>query len=91
MYVVVLIFLFPVHINILFFLEITCTFYTHNIYISYVGDHLFADVTVAKSSHRWRTALVLQELEEEVKALAHRDGRREIHVKRTDITCILCR
>ncbi len=35
----------------------------------YVGDHIFADVNVSKSSNRWRTALVLRELEGELAAL----------------------
>ncbi len=37
--------------------------------ILYVGDHIFADVTVSKDILRWRTALVLRELEEELVAL----------------------
>lgn len=36
--------------------------------ILYVGDHLFADVTVSKNISRWRTALVLRELEAELEA-----------------------
>ncbi len=35
----------------------------------YVGDHIFADVHVSKSRQRWRTALVIRELEEELAAL----------------------
>jgi hypothetical protein len=31
-----------------------------------VGDHIYADLTVSKSIHRWRTALILRELEEEI-------------------------
>ena len=38
--------------------------------ILYVGDHLFADVNVSKSVLRWRTALVIRELEEEIAAVA---------------------
>jgi 5'-nucleotidase len=38
--------------------------------ILYVGDHLFSDVHVSKSVQRWRTALVLRELEGELEALA---------------------
>ncbi|MBI4912525.1 MAG: HAD-IG family 5'-nucleotidase [Acidobacteria bacterium] len=38
--------------------------------ILYVGDHMFGDVNVSKRELRWRTALVLRELEEEVAALA---------------------
>lgn len=34
----------------------------------YVGDHIYSDVHVSKSVRRWRTALVLRELEEEVTA-----------------------
>jgi len=37
--------------------------------ILYVGDHIFVDVHISKSVMRWRTALVLRELEEEVAAL----------------------
>ncbi len=37
--------------------------------ILYVGDHLFTDVNVSKSVHRWRTALVLRELEDDLEAL----------------------
>jgi 5'-nucleotidase len=42
--------------------------------ILYVGDHIFADVHVTKSLLRWRTALVLRELEEELSAI---EGFRE--------------
>jgi HAD superfamily 5'-nucleotidase-like hydrolase len=37
--------------------------------ILYVGDHVFADVRVSKSYLRWRTALILRELEDEVAAV----------------------
>ncbi len=37
--------------------------------ILYVGDHLYGDVHVTKAVLRWRTALVLRELEEEIEAL----------------------
>ncbi|MDH3607093.1 MAG: HAD-IG family 5'-nucleotidase, partial [Acidimicrobiia bacterium] len=37
--------------------------------ILYVGDHLFGDVHVSKSMFRWRTALILRELEAELKAM----------------------
>ena len=37
--------------------------------ILYVGDHMFGDVHVSKSALRWRTALILRELEAEVEAL----------------------
>jgi HAD superfamily 5'-nucleotidase-like hydrolase len=37
--------------------------------ILYVGDHLFGDVHVTKAMLRWRTGLVLRELEAEIAAL----------------------
>ncbi len=37
--------------------------------ILYVGDHIFADVNLSKRHLRWRTALILRELEAEVDAL----------------------
>ncbi len=37
--------------------------------ILYVGDHMFGDVHVSKATLRWRTALILRELEAEVEAL----------------------
>jgi 5'-nucleotidase len=36
--------------------------------ILYVGDHVYADVHVSSQIRRWRTALVLRELEHEVRA-----------------------
>ncbi len=36
--------------------------------ILYVGDHIYVDVRISKSVLRWRTALVLWELEQEVAA-----------------------
>ncbi|MDX1421120.1 MAG: HAD-IG family 5'-nucleotidase [Rubricoccaceae bacterium] len=36
--------------------------------ILYVGDHVFADVKTSKSALRWRTALVLRALEDEIAA-----------------------
>ena len=38
--------------------------------ILYVGDHLYGDVHYSKALRRWRTALILQELEAEIRALA---------------------
>ena len=38
--------------------------------ILYVGDHVYSDVELSKSLLRWRTALVLRELEDEVVAVA---------------------
>jgi 5'-nucleotidase len=37
--------------------------------ILYVGDHIFADVNVSKSFYRWRTGLIVRELERELDAL----------------------
>jgi 5'-nucleotidase len=37
--------------------------------ILYVGDHMFGDVHVSKRVLRWRTALILRELETEVRAI----------------------
>jgi len=37
--------------------------------ILYVGDHIFTDVNVSKNILRWRTALVLRELEDEIAAM----------------------
>lgn len=37
--------------------------------ILYVGDHIFSDVRVSRSLLRWRTALVLRTLEDEIGAL----------------------
>ena len=38
--------------------------------ILYVGDHMFGDVQVTKDVLRWRTALILRELEDEIHAVA---------------------
>lgn len=38
--------------------------------ILYVGDHMFGDVRVSKNVLRWRTALILRELEEDLKSTA---------------------
>lgn len=35
----------------------------------YVGDHLFGDVHASKATLRWRTALIMRELEDEIEAL----------------------
>jgi HAD superfamily 5'-nucleotidase-like hydrolase len=37
--------------------------------ILYVGDHMFGDVHVTKNVLRWRTALILRELEDEIEAI----------------------
>ena len=46
--------------------------------ILYVGDHLFGDVHVSKEMLRWRTALILREIEAEIRAL---EDSREADVK----------
>jgi HAD superfamily 5'-nucleotidase-like hydrolase len=47
--------------------------------ILYVGDHIFADVRVSKARLRWRTALILRELEHELAAIDEfRDTEREL-------------
>ncbi|MBF5045686.1 HAD-IG family 5'-nucleotidase [Aggregicoccus sp. 17bor-14] len=38
--------------------------------ILYVGDHMFGDVHVTKNVLRWRTALIVRELEDEVRSIA---------------------
>ena len=45
--------------------------------ILYVGDHVFADVHMSKASLRWRTALILRELEEELIAIDEISGVEE--------------
>jgi 5'-nucleotidase len=45
--------------------------------ILYVGDHMFGDVWVSKSILRWRTALVLREIEEEIEQGASFSGNEE--------------
>lgn len=48
--------------------------------ILFVGDHLFADVHVSKEMLRWRTALILRELEDEIdETLGFRDAQRQLH------------
>ena len=42
--------------------------------ILYVGDHMFVDVNVSKNVLRWRTALVLRELEAEIDAREEFEG-----------------
>jgi len=37
--------------------------------ILYIGDHMFGDVHVTKNILRWRTALIIRELEEEIQAI----------------------
>ncbi|HKP63749.1 MAG TPA: HAD-IG family 5'-nucleotidase [Polyangiales bacterium] len=47
--------------------------------ILYVGDHVYADVHVTKDVLRWRTALVVRELEQEIAdAEAFRERRKQL-------------
>jgi len=47
--------------------------------ILYVGDHVYVDVHVSKAVLRWRTALVLRELEDELAAMAgFREQQRQL-------------
>jgi HAD superfamily 5'-nucleotidase-like hydrolase len=48
-------------------------------HVLYVGDHIFADVHVTKDLLRWRTALVVRELEQELEEmLAFRGDQQEL-------------
>lgn len=48
-------------------------------HILYIGDHIFADVHVSKDLLRWRTALVVRELEKELEQLvAFRGGQAQL-------------
>lgn len=57
--------------------------------ILYVGDHLFVDVNVSKKVLRWRTALVVRELEQEIdafQAFAKKQSRlSELMAKKEDL------
>eukprot|EP00775_Hariotina_reticulata_P009908 gene9907-10064_t len=54
--------------------------------ILYVGDHIYTDAALAKINFRWRTALVIRELEAEVVAMAagrpHRAELKQLMVKK---------
>lgn len=54
--------------------------------ILYVGDHIYSDAALAKINLQWRTALVIRELEREVKALSlarpHRAKLKELLQKK---------
>lgn len=52
--------------------------------ILYVGDHIYVDVKISKSLLRWRTALVLWEMEEEIAAGALRREREARLAELTD-------
>jgi len=49
----------------------------------YVGDHVFGDVQVTKSILRWRTALIVSELEEEIAAAE------AFHVRQQQLTDLM--
>lgn len=50
--------------------------------VLYIGDHIFADVNISKSINRWRTCLVLRELERELDALeAFKPAQRELTMR----------
>ncbi len=49
----------------------------------YVGDHLFGDVHVSKDMLRWRTGLILREIETEIRALE------EAHEAEAELTALM--
>jgi HAD superfamily 5'-nucleotidase-like hydrolase len=54
-------------------------------HILYIGDHMFADVHVSKDLLRWRTALVLRELERELEGLSSfRTGQAQLDTFMTE-------
>ncbi|GAX76350.1 hypothetical protein CEUSTIGMA_g3796.t1 [Chlamydomonas eustigma] len=54
--------------------------------ILYVGDHIYTDAALAKLNFKWRTALIIRELELEVDSLArgrpHREQLKELMSKK---------
>lgn len=56
--------------------------------ILYVGDHLFGDVHMSKATLRWRTALIMRELEDELEAAVsfapHEQRLRALMADKTD-------
>ena len=50
--------------------------------ILYVGDHIYGDVLRAKKETAWRTAMIIQEMEAEVRA---HEGCREEHKKSAEL------
>jgi 5'-nucleotidase len=54
-------------------------------HILYIGDHIFADVHVSKDLLRWRTALVVRELERELQGLlSFRPGQAQLDIAMTE-------
>jgi HAD superfamily 5'-nucleotidase-like hydrolase len=48
--------------------------------ILYVGDHIYGDILRSKKSSIWRTALIIQEMEETIQLTSeHRDALKRIH------------
>lgn len=45
--------------------------------ILYIGDHIYTDAALAKLEFKWRTCLILRELEDEIQALATGRSHRE--------------
>jgi len=45
--------------------------------ILYIGDHIYTDAALAKLEFKWRTCLILRELEDEIEALATGRSHRE--------------
>jgi len=57
--------------------------------ILYVGDHIFADVHASKRTVRWRTALVLREVEDDVRAIeSQRDNETRLAALMRDKTSL---
>jgi HAD superfamily 5'-nucleotidase-like hydrolase len=46
--------------------------------ILYVGDHIYSDVKVSKALLRWRTALIIRELEDEIRATEEFEERQSV-------------
>lgn len=63
--------------------------------ILYVGDHLFGDVHMSKATLRWRTALIMREIEDELEAavsFAPREASlRELMVQKADVEDVLAK
>ena len=60
--------------------------------ILYVGDHIYSDAALAKINLKWRTALIVSELEREVRALSlgrpHRAQLKELLEKKDQIITV---
>ena len=63
--------------------------------ILYVGDHIYADVKISKNMLRWRTALVLWELESEIAAAMERQEKEarlaELMVEKEKLDALGCK